>query len=1206
MQKRIFVLILLFLLACIFVAAQTATSRINGFVTDPSGAVIPGVRVTATHEQTGVSYDTVTTDQGVYVFDAVLPGPYRIDAELPGFKKLSSPGNVVTANRVHTLNIRLEVGEVSQVVEVQGSYQGVQTTQSGNIGTIVNEKTIVNLPLNGRNPLDLVALNPGINQGANTGGGTHVNGARDRAINITLDGIDANETSAGTATFTPIRTNPDSLQEYRVITSNASAEFGRNSGAIITLVTKSGTNHIHGSVYEFHRNRVLNANEWSLNQIGEKRRFLLRNQFGFDVGGPIFKDRTFWFFNYEGQTQVQTLQQTNTVYTELARKGIFRYVVGGRNNPAGAPGASVDLSGNPLPGVNIGTYDIVANDPRKQGLDPSIQKWLGLTTLPNRFDFGDGLNTAGFSFLARRVDPQRNFNLRVDHTFNEKHSIYGRYSWGRQDTDGDTTNDGAARFPGLPDIVRTGRTPRNLAIGLRSNFTPRIVNELIVGGNHFGFTFRNPNPDFPNILPWHLGNVTDPLDNYFGNERRINTFQIVDSISWVRGGHTVKSGINFRYQQHYDIRGSVAGLDVQPIVNFSPSINFVDPAVFNIPSNINQSFDLGRLQTAVNELLGRVGSMSQAFVFDGGNGYLPPGSAFTIDARWGEYDFFIQDDWKLSPRLTLNLGLREEIKNNPRDRIDDRIFIPNTNINACSSPSFTLKWVRGDIFDNDVNNWAPSIGIAWDPRGDGKMSVRANYHIAYDRLSTFLPSSAVFPTVPGITLGVINQSFGQAGGRIRDGLPVLAPPAGATPESLSQPAPKGTGSISVFDHNFVAPVTQMWGLSIQKELPKKFVAEVNYLGRKADHLIGGYDVNQVELYGNGFLDAFKVVKAGGDSPLFNQLLAKHPSVRTGESGSQFARRFFSSSFSLNSVASLASTIDNTLVGGKGLPEVAGLSPFFFRRYPQFSGGLFVFDSNDYSNYHAFQATLSRHFAEGLELQANYTFGKSLDLRSYDPTFTQVASGATQSASSTPQDYKRRYLNYARSDFDRTHIFTADTIYELPLGHNKRLLGGANPVVDKLVSGWQIAAIVTLESGYPLTIYGGSNTLNNRVQSFANFNGDFHTGGLFLDQGTGRLFYLNDQERAQFTAPGAGETGQARNAIAGAPFRNLDFSLIKKTTVPQLGDQGNLEFRAEFFNALNHLNFHFLSSAIITSSLFGRVSGTENSARLIQLGLKLNF
>jgi hypothetical protein len=1200
---------------------QTASARITGVVKDSTGAIVPGVAVVAKHEGTGVTYSTVTTDAGVYTFEAVPAGRYTISAELPGFKKFISTNNVVMANVATTISVTLEVGQVSEQVEVSESYERVQTSQSGNVGAVVNEKSIKELPLNGRNPLDLVALEPGVVVGANTGGGTHVFGARDRAVNITIDGIDANETSATSATSIPIRTNPDSLQEYRVVTTNAPAEFGRNSGAQTAMITKSGTNAFHGKLFWFHRNRVLNANDWNLNRLKFQdpanpdhsfdRRFLLRNQFGGSIGGPIIKDRTFFFFNVQIQRRVETLQQTNTVYTASARQGIFRFVPGGRNLPAGVAGASVDASGNPL--VPVETYNVAANDPRRFGFDQDIMRWIGMTAPPNRFDTGDGLNTAGFSFLARRTDPERNFTIRIDHTFNQSHSLFGRYLFGKQDTVGDTTNDGAARFPGLPPIVSTFRTPRNLSIGLRSALTARTVNEFIVGGNFFRFDFRNPNPQFPNIPAWNLaGGVTDPLSNYFGNFRRIFTKQVNDNITHIRGAHTIRGGINFRFASHYDIRGSVAGLDIQPTVYLGGP---VDQALYNIPATVNDRFDLPTVQSLINNLLGKVRRLDQAFVAVSDRQWGPGGSAFTIESRWPEYDFYIQDDWKLRPNLTINAGLRWEIKLSPRDD-RNQLFAPDRPITVDSPASDTIRFVRRKLWNDQWRNVGPSIGAAWDPTNSGKMAVRGNYRLAFDSPVTFPFSSGVFPVVPGLTFGSINTAFGQAtpgrpdGGRIRDGLPSLAPPSNITPASFFQPSPRGLLGLEVVDPNGLrTPRTHEWSLSIQRDLGAGFVFDIMYVGHAGRRLSGEFGANQVDIFSNGFLDAFRVLAAGQDHPLFDRLLQFHPSRRPGENGSEFARRFFASTINLGSVAGLANAINTTLVTVDGrtvnLPEAAGLSPFFFSRYPQFLGGLGVLDSKTMSNYHGMVVQVQRRFAQGLEFQASYVLSKSLDTASFDPTFTRLATGASQSASSSPYDPKNRRLNYARSDFDRRHVFLANGEWDLPFGPGRRYLSSGG-VLGRLVGGWSATWILTLESGRPFTVYGGTNAFSSLVQSSADLTGSRDRIETHLDRTgfNGLPALLTPEQRMLFAIPAAGTLGtNGRNLLNTPKFSNLDMAIIKRTRITETKD---IEFRTEFFNLTNTPSYGLPSSAVVTSPLFGRVLADNNRARIIQLALKFNF
>lgn len=1246
MRKSTTPTLLLFLLVMLCTSAvtyaQSATGRIVGTVQDTSGALVPGATIVATNPETNTSYKTTSSDSGKYTFEALTPGSYTITVEQANFKKYSTSENIVTANDTVTINVPLEPGSISETVQVVGTYEKVQSSQSGNIGTIVNEKTLETLPINNRNPLNLIAIQPGVIQGDPsetklTGGGTHVFGARDRAINITLDGIDINETSAGTGTFTPIRTNPDSLKEYRVITSNPSAEFGRNSGAQVALITKTGTNEFHGNLFEFHRNRALNANEWELNRQGIPRRFFIRNQFGGSIGGPLYlprfgeggrsyssgKDRTFFFFNTQFQRQIQTREQVSTVFTQQARQGIFRYVSGGRNAPAGVSGASVDSQGNLLPGVSIGTYNVVTNDPRALGLDPTVLSIIGITPLPNRFDVGDGLNTAGFTSQAIRTDPQRDFTLRIDHNFNERHSLFGRYSWGQQDTIGDTTNLGAARFPGLPPIVNTGRRPRNLAIGLRSTLSPRTVNELIVGANHFEFDFatgslsdsRTTPIVFSTVTNVTGSNPTNPLSNVFGNFRTINTYQVLDNVSHSSGAHTFRFGLNLRLQQHFDLRGTVAGEDVNPEFQLGGA---VDPTTFKLPAQCSSTIttncintnDRSFLQATINNLLGKLNRVDVGLVDTGGQ-YGPPGTGFEFDAWYPEYDFYFQDDWKIRPNLTLNLGLRWEPKPKPYGRSGSKILVPNKPLTLGAPPATDVTFIEGDLFKSDWNNFGPAIGIAWDPFRDGKTAVRGNFRVAFDRIVTFLPSSAVYPAIPGATLAVINTVIGQTDNRLRSGIPSLAPPAGVTPATLARPVSPNLLSQEVFDPNFKTPTTYMWSLGAQREIGWGMVADIQYVGRAGRNLIGGYERNQVEIFNNGFLSAFNAAKAGGESTLLNQLTALHPNRTSTESGAAFLRRFFTTTLANNNVASLASALNNTLVTVAGvqkhLPDATGLGAFFFNDYPQFLGGLQIIDSNSFSNYNGIVFQLQRRFEEGLEFGVSYTFSKSLDDKSYDPTFTRISSGNGQSAQSTPLDAKNRRLTYGLSDFDRTHVLQGGGIVELPFGPGRRFGRDTRGVIAGLIGGWTVTAGFVYETGLPFNVVSGTNSFSNRNSSRANYSGSNFNPQYGNDPASGVPFLFTAEERALFTIPAPGDYGNLpRNAFRLPRFFNMDASLIKRIAIKE---GMRIELRAEAFNLTNTAHLGFPSSGVTVTggtAVLSRDLTSDSFARVVQVGFKFSF
>src|SRR5439155_10570213 len=473
----------------------------------------------------------------------------------------------------------------------------------------------------------LVLTQPGVVSGANTGGGVHVNGARDRSWNYTLDGIDNNESSAGGSDFAPLRTNPDSLAEFRVLTGNVTAEFGRNSGGQVNMVTRSGTNRRSGTADYFDRRPEYNANEWENNVQGVRKQNFKQKIPGFSLGGPIRKNNTFFFVNSQWLRLDRTVTVTRSVYTEQARKGLWRYSTVGRNQIAGVSGASVDANGNPI--VPIGTYDIAANDPQHRGLDPTIQAMLAEMPLPNTFNLpttADGLNIAGYTWQAPERERQNDWVTKIDHVFSGRHSAFVRISKGYQNTYCDNVNGGLAPFPGVSCLVNTTRDPYNVAGSWRWNPGSSMVNEFVAGVNHFTFDFITPEAD-PSKFTVVNFQVTVPHDYEVGNLRTIDTYQIVDNLSYVRGAHSLKFGTNMRFQRHTDERGSVAGLDVAPWVDFSTGVNTVDPATFGIPGAINTAFDRPNLQLGINTLLGRVGNLSQAFV-QRGDSYAPGGTTF--------------------------------------------------------------------------------------------------------------------------------------------------------------------------------------------------------------------------------------------------------------------------------------------------------------------------------------------------------------------------------------------------------------------------------------------------------------------------------------------------------------------------------------------------------------------------------------------------
>jgi len=1218
------------------VSAQGTTTRVTGTITDSTGAAVSGATVTLTSEGTNAAITTQTSDSGSYVFDLIQPGNYSVTVEKQGFKKFISTNNGILVNQPSRINAALEIGDVSASVSVQGSAEQVQTSTSGNVGSTIEQQTLESLPivgLRGRNPLSLLNFQPGIVSGANSGGGVHVHGSRDRAFNFTLDGIDINESSAGGSNFTPLRPNPDSIQEFQIVTSNSTAELGRNSGAQVTLVTRSGTNNLRGNLFEYYQTPKVNANSYGAKfpPVTGRPQFV-QHIFGGSVGGPIvipgfgegtpmfhvLKDRAFFFVNLQFLRASETRRTERTVYTQAARQGIFRYVRNGRNLPS-----VVDSSGNtslpncpgPLPASPcIATYNIGTN-PTGVGFDPSTSAAIISTPLPNDFSRGDGLNVAGFTFNAPQAEKQYDFVGKFDFKINESNSFYVRYAQGEQDTIGDAGNSGQQPFPGFPNIVDTVRRPKNLAINYRAAPTAKLSNEFIFGYSTFTFSFDTPSPD-PS-LPFILNRVSDVGTNFSYNARGVRTFQWIDNLTFDLSPHVIKTGINFRFGRQFDDRSSVASSNIEPVVNFSRTINSNFNA-FGLPTtaaNGIDTLDIEALQSQINDFLGRVGRHDQSFIaLPDGSGWQPAGSRWNYGHSYPEYDFYVQDTWKFRPNLTLDIGVRWEPKLTPASN-GLPVLRPNQRVSLDSPSSNTLRWEEGKLFDSDWDNFAPSIGFAWDPFKSGKTSIRVNYRRAFDRFGTQLLGSTIFQSAPGNTFTFpTTTAFGSAGGLLRN-LPVITP--SGSPAQLRTPPAFGTGTTTVIDPDLVFPDVHQWFAGVQRELWWNTVLEVNYIGKKGTHLFGGYDANQVDIFatdsrfsGETFLQAFITVRGSstGNSPLLNQLFLNDSRRLATETGSQFVRRQFATNLTTGSVASVAIAAAQRLQSGNTLLSLGGFGPFFFQKYPQFTGAMQVIDSSDNSFYNGLEFILKRRINKGIGFQIGYTLSKSEDTRSFDPVFTAggniIFRGTGQSRSSTPFDNRDRRLNYALSDFDRRHALQGTYVVELPFGKGRQFASDIPTVLDWVIGGWQLAGTLNLTSGRPFSVYSDANTVSNVTPSPANCNGcTSHMGSVFEELGTN--YYFTAEQRALFSRPAPGEVGNTgRNAFIGPREFQTDASLTKNF---RFTERFSFDLRVDAQNLTNTPSFDFPNSVLNATAPFGRIRGSVVSGpRRIQFSGKLNF
>jgi hypothetical protein len=1248
--------VLLLLAATAF--SQGTTTRITGTVTDAQGAPVGGATVTITREGGTVVLTAQTSDNGVYVFDLIQPGTYDVSIEKAGFNKFVSTGNSALVNQPATINAKLVVGDVSATVNVVGTAEQVQTSTSGNLGGTVEQRTVEALPIvgtRGRNPLDILNFQPGVTNGANTGGGVHINGSRDRAFNFTLDGIDINESTAGGSNFTPLRPNPDSIQEFQIVTSGFTAELGRSSGAQVTFVTRSGSNEFHGNLYEIYQSKGFHARSYASNVNGTAKENFIQHIFGGSVGGPLFnpgfgegtpvgwmRDKAFFFVNLQMLRANDALLQTRTVYTPTARTGVFRWVRGGQNGTG-----VVDASGNPIapPCGGSATTNCIDSYNVATGsgitLDPVLMNYINAMPEPNSYSAtGDGLNIAGFLFNSPQQEKQYDFVSKVDFRVNDQNSFYVRWANGEQNTFGDSVNGGRPRFPDAPNFVDTFRTPKNLAVNWRWSPTAKFVNETVVGWSKFGFKFLTPEPDPVYSFIFNL--PTDINTNFSYNARSFRTWQFVDNITFDLSPHVIKAGANIRLGLGRDDRSSVAGGAIEPAINFSRTVNsnFSFPTPLPTGASVINSADRTRLENMINDQLGRVGNYTLAFVSDPNNPsvFAPIGTRWIFDANHYELDFYLQDTWKVNPNLLLDLGFRWEPKFTPRSAGGRPMLAPDKDVTLGAAPANNIRWTERDLFDDDWGIFLPSLGVAWDPFGKGKTSLRANYRMSSDRFATFLFSSFIFQSTPGNNALAANNAFGQGGGLFRNLPPLTAP---GTPDSFRQPPAFSTNSLTVMDPGIEFPTIHSLSFSFQQEVWDGNVIEVNYINKKGRDLFGGYNTNQVNIHGTlpgisgDFLSEFNAIRgnAAYNSPLINRLFTGNAADNDGTA--RF-RALNGTAITQGSVATLALAASQKVCVagadvtgglctsgqiGQRILDIWGFGTFF-QPFSQYTGGLFVVDSNDYSNYNGLEITFRRRMKDGLSFQFGYTFATSKDTRSFDPVFTTVQAGVTsQTGANYPFDNANRDLNYSYSDFDRRHSLLGTYVYELPFGEGKPFGSDAPAVLKYIISGWQLAGTLRVTSGRPFTVFSGLFTVTQTVGTTANCSGctrdmgEVHQGN--YDNTGGRNWYFTDEQRRMMSQPAPGEQGNLpRNFFVGPGYFETDLSVLRKF---KFGERYSFDVRVDAKNLTNTPNFAAPTAVLpaglgqanpanpFGTNIFGRINAdVTNNARRIQISGRFVF
>jgi Carboxypeptidase regulatory-like domain len=1261
---RAFSSLILMLLISLVVLGQATRSSLSGLINDSTGASISGANISAKHVETGEEFRTSTDVQGAFVLPSVPLGKYLIIVEASGFKRVEIRDIVVEVSKPAVVNVGLEVGQVAESVVVSAESQAVINTSSPTLSNVININQVKGLPLASRNPLDLVRLQAGIAVVGDNARGGSVGGLRGSATNVTQDGINAMDNFVKTDSFFAISApSLNSTSEFSVTVGTVGSDAGRGL-AQVRMVTKSGTNDLHGGVFWQHRNDALNANTFFNNATGTPKQVQRQNFFGGSVGGPVVlpkkllgplgydgRNRSFFFFSYEGFREPFSVTRNRTVLTPEARQGLFRYT--------GKDGQLTEVNL-----LSIGRFPTLNSVTGAQ---------INAMPLPNNTLVGDGFNTAGYRYNVSGTSPNDKFVGRfdqqlVDNSRIGSHKFEFVYNYAEFLLSPDTFNGNESPFAG--GINASQSSSRTLiAAAIHSTFGSRMTNEVRVGHQRAPVGFlRDAPPNVPYFI--NLASVTDFDNSFMSQGRNTMVYQYIDNFSLVSGGHTFRLGTDIQSISANTFNN--AGMT--QTINIGTNSANADGIVrgefgTNLPDFSAGDAIVTRGRNVYRDLVGLLGTSSRTYNVTSPTSGVVLGATRQRDFKQREVSLYFQDQWRVKRNFTLNYGVRWEWQGVPYEKNGLAIQPVNgitglfgvsglNNLFAPGSfkgePTTSLDFVNGNtgkkLYNNDWNNFAPFIGIAYSPNfasgpmrwffgAENKSSIRAGYSISYlhDGFTVVSNALGTGTTNPGL---IVTPAVTTPVGVLEAAGVTLAPPETLyrIPITDAQNLANNSGNgLWTFDPNLRVPYVQQWSFGIEREFGNNTAIEARYVGNHAVKIFRAVDFNEVNIRENGFLGEFQ--NAQSNLAIFtaaNPLCGQDGQVacrfdNTGLAG-QVGLPIFSALFTgitnANNTFQSTTFIDNLTNNNIGaMANTLAFSPTY-RTAGAYRGGLtpnfFVANSNaafarlltnnSFSNYHSLQLELRRRLSRGLQLQANYTFSKSL-----------TDSEGSQSTLEQFRTLRNLSLDKHRSNFDQTHRFVTNFLYELPFGTGRRWLSSGFGPMRKLIEGWQVGTIIAWQSRPPITIYANRSTVNQfnanlnpalmtgtTFEEFKNSVGIFRTPqGVFFfdpklldittDPANGRLTGAKFKD-GLFDAPAPGVFGNfPRSAINGPRFSQTDLSFIKRTRFTERSD---FEFKMTLYNAFNQANFTF--GSVDFDDALVNISNTSGSSRVIHFILGINF